>query len=168
MGRYLYHPHLSWFYGQPPPPVSRCRQVRAFYRYFIESLPLSLDLFATLYDDTSHDVGAHCDKFAKYKMRQERREAQTEKVDTTSDGSICPVWTVAVSEGEGEERKEEAISNVMYIGLAKKSHVITHCWTRTGRKTKLRRSKMKSSSLGKNWRRARRKPARSPGRGLCI
>jgi len=41
---------------------------QAFYSYFIESLPPSLDTFVTRYEDTNHDVDFLCDKFAEYEM----------------------------------------------------------------------------------------------------
>jgi len=42
---------------------------QAFYLYFAESLPESLDLFITLYEDSTYNVDRLCDKFAKYEMR---------------------------------------------------------------------------------------------------
>ena len=41
---------------------------KSFFSYFIESLPHSLDLFISLYDDSTHDVDLLCSKFTKYKM----------------------------------------------------------------------------------------------------
>ena len=41
---------------------------KSFFSYFIESLPCSLDLFISLYDNSTHDVDLLCSKFAKYEM----------------------------------------------------------------------------------------------------
>jgi hypothetical protein len=60
-----------------------------FYQYLTESLPSSLDLFITLYEDTSHDVDFLCDKISKYKMHQKQQAVKSGKADTTSDGSIA-------------------------------------------------------------------------------
>ena len=39
-----------------------------YHEYFTNSLPSSLDLFITLYDDPTYDIALCCDKFAKYSM----------------------------------------------------------------------------------------------------
>jgi hypothetical protein len=62
---------------------------QAFYTYFIESLPPSSDLFVTLYDDTTSDVGFLCDKFAKYEMRRKLSAAKSGKGDTSSGDSLA-------------------------------------------------------------------------------
>ena len=41
---------------------------KSFFSYFIESLPHSLDLFISLYDNSTHNVNLLCSKFTKYEM----------------------------------------------------------------------------------------------------
>jgi gag-polypeptide of LTR copia-type len=58
---------------------------QSFYEYFTNSLPPSLNLFITLYDDSTYDIGLLCDKFSKYKMRRKLAAAKEGKADATSD-----------------------------------------------------------------------------------
>ena len=41
---------------------------KSFFSYFIESLPCSLNLFISLYDNSTHNVDLLCSKFTKYEM----------------------------------------------------------------------------------------------------
>ena len=62
---------------------------QAFYSHFAESLPESLDLFITLYGDSTYNVDCLCDKFAKYEMRKKVRASKTTKSQSASDGSVA-------------------------------------------------------------------------------
>jgi len=41
---------------------------QSIFEYFMNSLPSSLDLFITLYEDNSYDVDLLCDRLAKYEI----------------------------------------------------------------------------------------------------
>jgi len=62
---------------------------QAFYSYVAESLPESLDLFITLYEDSTCNVDRLCDKFAKYEMRKKVHASKTAKSQSASDGSVA-------------------------------------------------------------------------------
>jgi len=94
---------------------------QAFYSYFAESLPESLDLFITLYEDSTYNVDCLCNKFAKYEMRKKVRASKTAKPQSVSDGSV------ALFSQQQEKRRETDLSNVTCYGCGKKGHSKRRC-----------------------------------------
>jgi len=94
---------------------------QAFYSYFAEWLPKSLDLFITLYKDSTYNVDRLCDKFAKYEMRKKVRASKTAKSQSASDGSVTLFGQ------QQEKRRERDLSNVTCYGCGKKGHLKHNC-----------------------------------------
>ena len=74
---------------------------QAFYTYFTESLPPSLDLFITLEEDNTYDVNLLCDKFAKYEMRQKLRETKSGKGKGSLNGNVVNTFDRCVPGAKG-------------------------------------------------------------------
>jgi len=83
-----------------------------FYGYFTNSLPASLDLFITLYDDSTNDVDRLCDRFAQYEMQRRLADITTGKAGGSLDpanGSLALFSQQAMSsKGKGKERGRKA------------------------------------------------------------
>jgi len=94
---------------------------QAFYSCFAESLPESLDLFITLYEDSTYNVDCLCNKFAKYGMRKNVRASKTAKPQSVSDGSV------ALFSQQQEKRRETDLSDVTCYGCGKKGHLKCRC-----------------------------------------
>jgi len=102
---------------------------QSFFEYFTNSLPSSLDLFITLYEDNSYDVDLLCDRFAKYEMRRKLADAKDGKAGGTLDGSPALFGQSASlpSKGKGKERKKRDLRNITCYGCGKKGHVKAKC-----------------------------------------
>jgi len=100
---------------------------QAFYSHFAESLPKSLDLFITLYGDSTYNVNCLCDKFAKYKMHKKVHASKTTKLQSASDGSVTLF-------DEQQERRERDLLNVTCYGCGKKGNLKHSCPGPSGHK----------------------------------
>jgi len=102
---------------------------QAFYSYFIESLPPSLDLFVTLYEDTNHDVDFLCDKFAKYEMRLKLRAAKSGKDEASGSGSVALFGQQPADKKKKKKEKmgKMDLSNTTCYGCGKKGHISANC-----------------------------------------
>ena len=107
---------------------------QAFYSYFTESLPTSLDLFIALYEDNTFDVDLLCDKFAKYKMRQKLRVTKSGKAEGSTDGNIALFGQQSAD--KKKERKKQDLTDVTCYGCGKKGHLRRHCPTKKDEKPK--------------------------------
>jgi hypothetical protein len=118
----------------------------SFYSYFIESLPPSLDLFVTLYEDTNNDVDFLCDKFAKYEMRLKLRA--TKSGNTEADTGSVAMFGQQTSEKKKKEKGKgkRDMSKVTCYGCDKKGHVISRC---PDRKEKKKDDKPEEKGKGK-------------------
>jgi len=94
---------------------------QAFYSYFAESLPELLDLFITLYEDSTYNVDRLCDKFAKYEMRKRVRASKTARPQSASSGSV------ALFGQQQEKRRERDLTNATCYGCGKKGHLKRKC-----------------------------------------
>ena len=94
---------------------------QAFYLYFAELLPKSLDLFITLYEDSTYNVDRLCDKFMKYEMRKKVRASKTAKSQSASDGSVTLFGQ------QQEKRRERDLSKITCYGCGKKGHLKRNC-----------------------------------------
>ena len=95
----------------------------SFYSYFIDSLPSSLDLLVTLYENPTHDVGLLCDKIAEYEMRQKLRAMKSGKAQA-AEGSVTLFGQQTTDK---EKRKRRDLSNVTCYGCGKKGHLKYKC-----------------------------------------
>ena len=107
---------------------------QAFHGYFTESLPTSLDLFITLYDDSTYDVDLLCDKFAKYEMRQKLRATKAGKAEGTSDGNVALFGQQSADKGKGKRKRD--LTDVTCYGCGKKGHLRRNCPTKKDEKPK--------------------------------
>ena len=102
--------------GKPIPDDS-------FYSYFVESLPSSLDLLVTLYENPTHDVDLLCDKIAKYEMRLKLRAVKSGKAQA-AEGSVALSGQQMTDK---EKIKKGDLSNVTCYGCGKKGHLKHKC-----------------------------------------
>jgi hypothetical protein len=86
-----------------------------FYEYFTNSLAPSLDLFITLYDDSTYDIDLLCDKFAKYEMRHKLTAATEGKADATSNVSLAMVGQASSLK---ERRRGRGITRTLPVSSA--------------------------------------------------
>jgi len=102
---------------------------QSFFEYFTNSLPSSLDLFITLYEDNSYNVDLLCDRFAKHEMRRKLADAKDGKAGGTSDSSLALFGQSASSssKGKGKERKKRDLRNITCYGCGKEGHVKAKC-----------------------------------------
>ncbi len=103
------------------------------YSYFIKSLPSTLNIFITLYNNPMHNVDLLCDKFAKYKMWQKLHEAKSRKAEAAAKESI----TLSQQSKDKEvKRKRHDLTNVMCYGCGKKGHLKHKCPDKEDKKEK--------------------------------
>ena len=112
---------------------------QAFYSYFTESLPPSLDLFVTLYEDNTFDVDLLCDKFSKYEMRQKLRVTKSGRGEGSSDGNIALFGQQSAE--KGKEKKKRDLLDVTCYGCGKKGHLRRYCPTKKNEKPKIEKLK---------------------------
>ena len=79
---------------------------QSFHEYFTNSPPSSLDLFITLYDDSTYDVALLCNKFAKYEMRRKLADAIAFKAEGISDGSLSLFGQQALSSSKRKGKRD--------------------------------------------------------------
>ena len=116
---------------------------QAFYSYFTESLPPSLDLFVTLYEDNTFDVDLLCDKFSKYEMRQKLRVTKFGRGEGSSDGNIALFGQQSAK--KRKEKKKRDLADVTCYGCGKKGHPQRYCPTKKDEKPK--NEKLKNKKL---------------------
>jgi len=134
---------------------------QAFYSYFAESLPESLDLFITLYEDSTYNVDCLCNEFAKYEMRKNVRAPKTAKSRSASDRSVT------LFSQQEEKRRETDLSNVPCYGCGKKEHLKRRCPERSEREPQGAKSVQGTPVLAKPTQaRARERLRRSHHQGL--
>ena len=99
-----------------------------FFLYFTSSLPRSLDLFVTLYDDgRSHDVNVICDRFARYEMRLKLDDTRIAKNDGVPDTPVAMFSQASSSNPKGKKGKGRDFKNVTCYGCGKKGHIKAKC-----------------------------------------
>ena len=76
-----------------------------FYEHFTNSLPRSLDLFISLYDDGDYGVDRPCSKFAKYEVRRMLADIVDDKDVGTSDGSVAMFGQASTSKEKAKKGK---------------------------------------------------------------
>ena len=108
---------------------------QAFFSYFVESLPATLNIFITMYEDPSYNINLLCDKFAKYEMRQKLHLAKTGKADAAAEGSIA-MFSQQQKEKERKKKKKHDLSNVTCYGCGKKGHMKARCQEKKDEKGK--------------------------------
>lgn len=108
---------------------------KIFFDHFTNSLPASLDIFVTFYDDKSHDIDLLCDRFSRYEMRQQLAAA---KAGDTSEGSVALFGKQqesggkAKKSGEGSKGGEglksaKTSKSVVCWGCGEQGHVRSKC-----------------------------------------
>lgn len=95
----------------------------SFYSYFLGSLPSSLDLLVTLYDNPTHDVDLLCDKIAKYEMRLKLRAMKSRKAQAAEG----PAALFGQQTMDKEKRKKRDLSNVTCYDCGEKGHLKQKC-----------------------------------------
>ena len=99
-----------------------------FFSYFTSSLPRSLDLFITLYDDgRSHDINVICDRFARYEMRLKLDDTRIAKNDGVPDTPVVMFSQASSSNPKGKKGKGRDFKNVTCYGCGKKGHIKAKC-----------------------------------------
>ena len=108
---------------------------QAFFSYFIESLPPTLNIFVTMFEDPSYDINLLCDKFARYKMHQKLHLAKTRKADAAAEGSIM-LLSQQQKEKEWKKKKKCDLLNVTCYRCGKNSHLKARCQEKKDKKVK--------------------------------
>jgi gag-polypeptide of LTR copia-type len=91
------------------------------YEYFTNSLPPSLNLFITLYDDSTYDIDLLCGKFAKYEMWRKLAAAKEGKADATANVSLAMSGQASAS--KKKERKKRDYKHITCFKYSKKGHI---------------------------------------------
>ena len=133
---------------------------QSFHEYFTNSLPSSLNLFITLYDDPTYHVDLLCDKFAECEIRCKLADAKASKAEETSDRSLALFGQQASSSSKRKGKRREAhyLLRVREEGL---HQIKMSRWRkeRTGRITRsVRESRLKSPMRRREWRLTSRGP----------
>ena len=101
---------------------------QTFYKYFTHSLPTSLNLFITLYEDPTYDVDILCDRFTKYEMQRKVAATRDSRADTTSDATLALYGQhSSSSKGKGKERKKRDLKDVTCYRCRRKGHYQAKC-----------------------------------------
>jgi len=102
---------------------------QSFHSHFIESLPPSLDIFISLYEDVNYDVDFLCNKFAKYEMRLKLRAAKAGKAEAISEGSVALFGQQPAADKKKMKKgkKKRDLTNVTCYGCGKKGHLRPTC-----------------------------------------
>ena len=98
---------------------------QSFHEHFTNSLPSSLDLFITLYDDPAYDVDLLCDKSAKYEMRHKLADTKAGKAEGTSDGPLALFDQQASSSSKRQGMRDG--KHITCYGCGKKGHIKSKC-----------------------------------------
>jgi hypothetical protein len=92
---------------------------QSVYGYFTNSLSPSLDLFITLYDDSTYDVDLLCYKFAKHELRHKLAAAKEGKADATADVSLAMFGQASAS--KKKERKKRDYKHLPVSSAARRA-----------------------------------------------
>ena len=98
-----------------------------FFDYFVASLPKSLDVFISVYEDTTFDVDLLCTKFSRYELHQQARDV----VDGKADDSAIALFGQQAGSGSGSRRGNRDLSNVTCFSCGNKGHLRRNCPDRT-------------------------------------
>jgi len=98
---------------------------QSFHKYFTNSLPSSLNLFITLYDNSTYDVDLLCDKIAKYEMWRRLADTKAGKAEGSSDGSLALFGQQASSSSMGKGKRD--MKHITCYGCRKKGHIKPKC-----------------------------------------
>ena len=94
----------------------------------------SLNLFITLYNDSTHDVDLLCNKFAKYEMCQKLWATKAGKAEGTSDGNVALFSQQSANKGKGKRKQD--LMDVTCYGCGKKGHLWWNCLMKKDEKPK--------------------------------
>jgi hypothetical protein len=125
-----------------------------FYEHFTNSLPRSLDLFISIYEDDTYDVERLCNKFAKYEMRCVHANLTEGKDVGTSDGSVAMFGQTSTSKEKAKKEKGKGkgrdYQNVTCFNCGKKGHIKSKCPDKPKEKAKEEKSGEKSDDKSKS------------------
>ena len=110
----------------------------------------SLNLFISLYDDSTHNIDLLCSKFAKYKMQQKMHKLKAGKTEA-AEGSVALFSQKMKDKGKKRERRKHDLTNVTCYGCRKKGHLKHKCLDKKDKKGKGKetgKGKMSSKNSG--------------------
>ena len=113
---------------------------QSFHRYFLNSLPPSLDHFVMFYDDPTFDVDTLCQRFVRWEARRELRGNKFDNIQGLSGGSLA-LFGQQSSTSKGKERQKRDMSEITCYGCGQKGHISRYCPNRKKGKGKGRGGK---------------------------